>query len=100
MCDGKMVCGNKILFLYKDHINHSSNSVKILHLQYITYFNFEQECIPVGCVPPASVGVSEGGCLPKGVCLPRGVHPWPLHAGIHPPPVTCDACCEQNHRQA
>ena len=82
MCDGKMVCGNKILFLYKDHINHSSDSVKILHLQYITYFNFEQEYIPVGCVPPASVGVSEGGCLPKGVCLPRG-------GGVHPLAIAC-----------
>ena len=35
--------------------------------------NFEQECIPVGCVPPAIVaisgerGVCPGGCLPGGV---------------------------------
>ena len=31
--------------------------------------------IPVGCVPPASVAISGGGCLPRG-CLPGGV--WPL----------------------
>ena len=45
--------------------------------------NFEQECIPVGCVPSAAVVVSgggvsaKGGYLPGGVslggCLPRGV---------------------------
>ena len=39
---------------------------------------FEQECIPVGCVPSTAVTVSGGervsgwGCLPGG-CLPRGV---------------------------
>ena len=35
----------------------------------------KQECIPAGCVPPASVairgGVCLGGCLPRGRCLPR-----------------------------
>ena len=35
-----------------------------------------QECIPVGCIPPASVAVfGGGGCLPGGVCqagLPGG----------------------------
>ena len=60
----------------------------------------KQECIPVGCVPPASVAILRrrvsawGGCLPRGVsawgglpgsawwgCLPRGVYTPPLHAG-------------------
>ena len=34
-----------------------------------------QECIPVGCLPPASVAVS-GGVYPVGLtrgCLPRGL---------------------------
>ena len=38
----------------------------------------EEECIPVGCVPSATVAVSGGGvcqgvgvCLEKGACLPR-----------------------------
>ena len=52
----------------------------------------KQECIPVGCVPPASVVV--GGCLlmtDGGVCPGEGVSAWevytpcPLHAMIHPP---------------
>ena len=31
----------------------------------------KQECIPVGCVPPAEMAVSGGGgCLPKGGYLP------------------------------
>ena len=46
----------------------------------------KQECIPVGCVPPASVAVSERGVCPGGsawqgvsscqggVCLPGGVY--------------------------
>ena len=35
---------------------------------------YEQECIPVGCVPSAAVAVSSEGvsCL-GGVCLPKGV---------------------------
>ena len=34
----------------------------------------KQECIPVGCVPSASVAIcGEGMCLPRGVCLPGGV---------------------------
>ena len=40
---------------------------------------FKQECIPVGCVPSATVTISlgclpGGGCLParRGVCLPGG----------------------------
>ena len=68
---------------------------------------YEQECIPVGCVPPASMvmstggvypgGWGSGGCLPRGVgvqeeCLPIwGVHApsWSIamHAGIHTDPV-------------
>ena len=40
-----------------------------------------QECIPVGCVPPAVVAVRGGG-----------LHQAPL--GPDPPPLAC----EQNHR--
>ena len=34
-----------------------------------------QECIPVGCVPPASVVVSGGGGICPGGCLPAGYTP-------------------------
>ena len=53
---------------------------------------YQQECIPVGCVPPAAVaicwvsaqgGVCPGGCLPKG-CLPRGCLPKGV-SGTPPP---------------
>ena len=37
---------------------------------------FQQECIPVECVPSAAVAVPWGrGCLPRG-CLHRGVSVW------------------------
>ena len=51
----------------------------------------KQECIPVGCVPPASVAVLGGMSAHRvsvmWVCLPRGYtpSPCPLHAGIHTP---------------
>ena len=70
--------------------------VKITQYASIKHVSTEltmQECIPVRCVPPASLAVSgRGVCL--GRCLPRrGVQdPRPLHAGIHPPR-------EQNDRQ-
>ena len=39
-------------------------------------YNWQQEFIPVGCVPSTAVavggGVSARGCLPKGGCLPGG----------------------------
>ena len=32
---------------------------------------FEQECIPLGCIPSTAVAVPGGGCLPaRGGCLP------------------------------
>ena len=56
----------------------------------------KQECIPVGCVPPAAVTVCRGGCLPgggsaqggvcpEGGCLPGGC--LPMGGGVHLPPV-------------
>ena len=37
--------------------------------------NYEQECIPVGCVPSAAVAVSRGVCLvPWGCALSWGVY--------------------------
>ena len=47
---------------------------------------YKQECIPVGCVPPAAVAVpgAGGGCLPVG-CLPRqGVSARGVSARHHP----------------
>ena len=67
----------------------------------------KQECIPVGCVPSATVAAGEGvvsapggvwetgGVCPMGVCpagggsAPGGICPGggvsaPMHAGIHP----------------
>ena len=40
--------------------------------RWIVESSMEQECIPVGCVPPASVAVSTRGCVPLGrgsICL-------------------------------
>ena len=34
---------------------------------------YEQECIPVGCIPSATVAVSWGCTWSQGVCLVRGV---------------------------
>ena len=52
-------------------------------------YNFEQECIPVGCVPFAAVATGGGGCL-LGGCLPKGGSAWgvyaPVHAGIKTAP--------------
>ena len=69
----------------------------------------KQECIPVGCVPSASVAVSRGGgclpggCLPKGCLLGRGIclggvstggaSAWGRCLLDTPPPR------DQNHRQ-
>ena len=75
-------CAETVLFLLKIEFNS---------------MNYEQVCIPVGCVPPACrlyPVVSEGGglprgCLPGGFCLgackPRGVCPWgDLPRGVYP----------------
>ena len=56
---------------------------------------YQQECIPVGCVPSAAVAISEGavrpevsaqGCLPGGggVCL-RGVFLGRSAQGVYTP---------------
>ena len=53
----------------------------------------EQECIPVGCVPPAAVAVGGGGVgwwsppdTPPGPCTPLGADP--SSATMHHPPRT------------
>ena len=50
-------------------------------------FYIKQECIPVGCLPPASMIISTWGCLcPGGVSREGGcTPPAQLHAGIHIP---------------
>ena len=66
-------------------------------------FTPKQECIPVGCVPPAAVAVSGGGLqqAPPGAGTPPG-------AGRHPPGTrnppgsrhpTPGPPCGQNHRR-
>ena len=48
----------------------------------------KQECIPVGCIPPTSVGairVTTGG-LDRGRCLPYPLSPPPLSSHTSPPP--------------
>ena len=54
---------------------------------------YEQECIPVGCVPPTAVAIwwwvfargwQPRGLSAQGVCLPRGC----LSGGVHLPPWT------------
>ena len=45
---------------------------------------FKQECIPVGCVPPAAVAVSWGG-FSLSACW--DTPPSPLGVGLEPPPL-------------
>ena len=67
--------------------------------------NFKQECIPIGCVPPASNRM--GGLLdrdPPGqrvpwTEIPPGQRPpWTETPPVQRPPDR-DPLCEQNHRQ-
>ena len=65
------------------------------------YFNYIQECIPVGCVPPACYPypivshVSRGDCpTPPPQADPPGCRP---PGGRPPSYVTCDACWGANH---
>ena len=49
---------------------------------------FQQECIPVGCVPPACARISQHALVPGGVYLPRGDIPAQgvfLARGVHLP---------------
>ena len=49
----------------------------------------KQECIPVGCVPPACwlyPSIHEGVCLPNGVFAQGGLCPS-MQFGRHPAPV-------------
>ena len=48
------------------------NRVQI-HSHKNLFSNTKQECIPVGCVPPASVAISGGGSAHRGVFAPGGV---------------------------
>ena len=65
----------------------------------------KQECIPVGCLPSATVAVS-GGCLLRRGCLPRGVHtrrtrgrhPLPKNQKQAPPPQNPEADTPPVHR--
>ena len=47
-----------------------------------------QECIPVGCVPPASMVISWEACFPRGCTRqhPEADTPRPFKTGIPPPP--------------
>ena len=56
--------------------------------------NLQQECIPVGCVPPASMVISTGRCLPgrgggEVACLEGVSH---CRLGYTPPCGQTDAC--------
>ena len=77
--------------------------IKNFSFNQVMQLKYQQECIPVGCVPSAAVAVCGGGgegvcpggcvcpgegCVCPGVCLPRGCLP---RAGVTPP-------CEQNDR--
>ena len=59
--------------------------------------NWEQECIPVGCVPSATVAVCWGCLVPEveGVCS-RGAWSW---GGSIPACTEAEPPCEQNDRQ-
>ena len=49
-----------------------------MFMRPIGFISFEQESIPVGCVPSAAVAICWGwggwveGCLPRGVSAPTG----------------------------
>ena len=45
---------------------------------YIENLALKQECIPVGCVPPAAVAICWGSAS-----VHAGIHPWP---DPQPPP--------------
>ena len=48
-----------------------------------------QECIPLGCVPPASMAISGGGVSAQGGCLPVWLYtPLPIACWVTPPPRT------------
>ena len=53
-----------------------------------------QECIPVGCVPPASVAISGGGVSVGGRCLSKGGLPRVVCLGDVPKGGVClgDGC--------
>ena len=60
-------------------------TIKEVHFMVSKRHTFSwQECIPVGCVPPAGVAVCWGGCLPQ--CM-LGYTPGPGPG--EPPPLGC-----------
>ena len=76
---------------------HSVTSINNEIGSLIVQNNQTQECIPVGCIPPASVAVSGGwGCLPGDVS-PGGVCPGGVCLGgclPHPTPRGQTDACE------
>ena len=53
-------------------------------LQWAYQNSTRQECIPVGCVPPAAVAIHGGGCLPQ--CMLGYTH-TPQVWAWRPPPM-------------
>ena len=64
----------RIQICFTDHCPSIHFVTDYLNVYELSKPMSNQECIPVGCVPPASVAVRGGGCLPGG-CLPRGYIP-------------------------
>ena len=81
---GMIVIQDAIWWRYytRDSFNHIVNAAL-----YIFEKICQQECIPVGCIPPASVAVSDycGWCLSLG---PRGCLPLGLGVSTIPPFTT------------
>ena len=50
-------------------------NVSIMEQNKLVFAKFQQECIPIGCVPSAAVAV-RGRCLPGGVSAQGSVCPW------------------------
>ena len=111
-------CYTKLLNAPK---NSSLNDSYLYRMNALLLYNykFQQECIPVGCVPSATVTVCWRGCLVRGGAWSQGecLVPGGLPPGGVPGPGGClswggsapwggipacteaDSPCEQNHRQ-
>ena len=104
-------CYTKLLNTPK---NSSLNDSYLYRMNALFLYNykFQQECIPVGCVPSAAVAVCWRGCLVRGGAWSRGFAPRGylvlggclsqgdlLLGEVVSQHALRQTPCEQNHRQ-